>query len=153
MLAPFKILVFEYKSVVMKMFEDLLINHVAATNYELFCDVETMMGLTCVLPMLEVVQSLSKVVQNKDCFICVCVVAMKLTQVDIYNLYVDLKSHFFRNPSLGFATKARACKSAGQKGSSGSTFHVPGIAKECEGMKPHTPKGTPTLGVGVLVGF
>jgi hypothetical protein len=44
----------------MKMFEDISINHVVATNYELFCDVETMMGLTCVLPMLEVMQSLSK---------------------------------------------------------------------------------------------
>jgi hypothetical protein len=93
MLAPFKRLVFEYKYV-MKMFKDLLINHVATTNYELFCDVETVMGLTCVLPMLEVVQSLSKVAQNKNYFICDFVVAMKLTRVDLYNLYVDLKSHF-----------------------------------------------------------
>jgi hypothetical protein len=49
----------------------------------------------------------------------------------------------FRNPSLGFATKAKACKSAGQQGRLGVTFHVPGSAKECEGMNPHTPKGTP----------
>ncbi len=40
MLAPSKRLVFEYKSIVMKMFEDLLTNHVVAINYELFCDVE-----------------------------------------------------------------------------------------------------------------
>jgi hypothetical protein len=37
--------------------------------YELLCDVEIVMGLTCVLLMLEVVQSLSKFVQNKDTFI------------------------------------------------------------------------------------
>ncbi len=55
MLAPFKRLVFEYKSVVMKMFEDLPTNLVVAINYELFCDVEIVMGLTCVLPMLEIV--------------------------------------------------------------------------------------------------
>jgi hypothetical protein len=55
MLAPFKRLVFEYKFVVMKMFEDLLTNPIVATNYELLCDVETIMRLTCVLPMLEVV--------------------------------------------------------------------------------------------------
>jgi len=55
MLAPSKILVFEYKFVVMKMFKDLIINHVTATNYALFYDVEKVMGLTCVLPMLEVV--------------------------------------------------------------------------------------------------
>jgi hypothetical protein len=29
--------------------------------------------------------------------------------------------------------------------------HALGSARKCEGMDPHTPKGTPTLGVGVLV--
>jgi len=29
--------------------------------------------------------------------------------------------------------------------------HALRSAKECEGIDPHTPKGTPTLGVGVLV--
>jgi len=29
--------------------------------------------------------------------------------------------------------------------------HAPGNARECEGIDPHTPKGTPTLVVGVLV--
>jgi hypothetical protein len=56
-----------------------------------------------------------------------------------------------RNPSLEFATKARACKSAGQEGSSKVTFHASGNAKECEGMNPHTSKGTPTLGVRISV--
>jgi hypothetical protein len=55
MLAPSKRLVFEYKFIIMEMYEDLPINLIVATNYELFCDVETMMGLTYVLPMLEVV--------------------------------------------------------------------------------------------------
>ncbi len=45
-----------------------------------------------------------------------------------------------RNLSLGFATKARACKVAGQEGSPGVTSHALGSAKECEGMNPHTPK-------------
>jgi hypothetical protein len=94
MLTQSKRFVFEYKSVVMKLLEDLPTNHVAATNYELLCDVETMMGLTCVLLMLEAVQNLNKLVQNKDCFISDFVASMKLIQVDIYNLYVDLKSHF-----------------------------------------------------------
>jgi hypothetical protein len=55
MLAPSKRLVDEYKFVVMKMFKDLPTNPVVATNHELFYDVEIMMGMTCVLPMLEVV--------------------------------------------------------------------------------------------------
>jgi hypothetical protein len=29
--------------------------------------------------------------------------------------------------------------------------HAPESARECEGIDPHTPKGTPTLEVGVLV--
>jgi hypothetical protein len=42
------------------------------------------------------------------------------------------------NPSLGLATKARACKSVGQEGSPRVTFHAPGNVKECEGSFPHT---------------
>jgi hypothetical protein len=57
------------------------------------------------------------------------------------------------NPSLGLTTKIRACKGAGQEGNSGVTFHAPRSVKECEGMNPHTPKGTPTLGVGVPMDF
>jgi hypothetical protein len=44
------------------------------------------------------------------------------------------------NLSLGLATKARACKGAGQKGSPGVTFHALETIGECEGMNPHTPK-------------
>jgi hypothetical protein len=45
-----------------------------------------------------------------------------------------------RNPSLGFMTKAGACKGVGQKGSPEVTFHALGSVGECEGMNPHTPK-------------
>jgi hypothetical protein len=45
-----------------------------------------------------------------------------------------------RNPSFGFATKARANKGAGPEWSSGVTFHVFGSVRKCEGMNPHTPK-------------
>jgi hypothetical protein len=54
-----------------------------------------------------------------------------------------------RNPSFGLTTKARACKVVGQEGSLGIMPHAPGSARECEGTNPPTPKGTPTLGVGV----
>jgi hypothetical protein len=48
-------------------------------------------------------------------------------------------------------TKARAYKVAGQEGSPGVMPHVLGSARECEGIDPHTSKGTPTLGVRVPV--
>jgi len=56
-----------------------------------------------------------------------------------------------RNPSLGLATKARGCKVVGQKKSPRIMLHAPRSARECEGIDLHTPKGTPTLGVGVLM--
>ncbi len=58
-----------------------------------------------------------------------------------------------RNPSFGLATKARGCKVASQEGSPGVMPHAPRSVRECEGIDLHTPKGTPTLAVGVLVDF
>jgi len=37
----------------------------------------------------------------------------------------------------------------GQEGSLRITSHAPGSVGECEGRNPHTPRGAPTLGVGV----
>ncbi len=51
------------------MSDDSTSNIDARNNYELLCDVEIVMGLTCVLLMLEAVQSLNKLIQNKDTFI------------------------------------------------------------------------------------
>jgi hypothetical protein len=45
----------EYKTLIVKMSDDVVSNVVINTNYELLFDVEIIMGLTCVLPMLEVV--------------------------------------------------------------------------------------------------
>jgi hypothetical protein len=56
---------------------------------------------------------------------------------------------YCHNPSLGFATKARAYKGAGQKWNPKLTFHVHESMGECEGMNLHIPKWAPTLGVGV----
>jgi len=55
------------------------------------------------------------------------------------------------DPSLGFVTKAKACKGVSQKGSMRVTFHTPRSVGKCEGMNPHTPKWVPTLRVGVLM--
>jgi hypothetical protein len=59
----------------------------------------------------------------------------------------------YRNPSLRFMTKVRACKGGGREWNLGVTFHAPGVVGECEGMNPRTSKWVPTLGVGVLMDF
>jgi len=56
-----------------------------------------------------------------------------------------------RNPSLGLATKAKGLQGCGPKGSPGVTSHTPESVRKCEGVDPHTPKATPTLGNGVSV--
>jgi hypothetical protein len=45
------------------MHNDLPTYLIVAINYELLSDVETMMGLMCVLPMLEAMQGLNETVQ------------------------------------------------------------------------------------------
>jgi len=50
-------------------------------------------------------------------------------------------------------TKVRAYKVVGQERSLGIMSHAPGSARECEGIDPHIPKGTLTLGIGILVDF
>jgi hypothetical protein len=54
----------------------------------------------------------------------------------------EIEHEYCRNPSLGLATKARACKVVGQEKKLGNE-------RKCEGMNPHTPKGVSTLRVGV----
>jgi len=58
----------------MKIHNDLPIDPIVAINYELLCDVETMMGFMCVLPMLEAMRGLSKIAQlNKIAsFVILC---------------------------------------------------------------------------------
>ncbi len=53
------------------------------------------------------------------------------------------------NPSFRLTIKVGACKNARQEGGLGETSYTPGSAGECEKMNPHTPKTTPTWGVGV----
>jgi hypothetical protein len=53
------------------------------------------------------------------------------------------------NPSFGLATKAKGLQGCGPRGSPGVTSHTRESVRKCEGVNPHTPKATPTLGDGV----
>jgi hypothetical protein len=54
-----------------------------------------------------------------------------------------------RNPSFGFATKAKGLQRCGPGKRPGITSYTPGSVRKCEGENPHTPKATPTLGDGI----
>ncbi len=70
MLAFNKCVLFEFKALVAKMTNDTTTYAIAKNNYEVFYNYEIVLGFTCVLPMLEVVHSLSKLVQGKYTFVC-----------------------------------------------------------------------------------
>ncbi len=55
------------------------------------------------------------------------------------------------NPSFGIATNAKRLQGCGPRRSPGVTSHSPESVGKCEGVNPHIPKATPTLGDGVLV--
>ncbi len=70
MLSPMKQILQKYRSLVMHMmFDKHAFKTIAKANLELLCDSETFMGLTCVLPLLECMQSRSKFVQSHDILI------------------------------------------------------------------------------------
>ncbi len=60
MLSPCKRMLNEYQMLVVKMVEDNVNIVIVKANYELIYDVETLLGLACVLPLLELVQGLFK---------------------------------------------------------------------------------------------
>jgi hypothetical protein len=51
------------------------------------CDI--ILGLICVLPMLEAVQSVSKMAQGKNTFVYNLVIEMILCINDLYVIYID----------------------------------------------------------------
>jgi hypothetical protein len=52
MVTPSKVVLEEFKTLLVKMV-DVTTNEFVIINYELLCDIETILGLTCLLPMLE----------------------------------------------------------------------------------------------------
>jgi hypothetical protein len=71
------------------MAQDATINESTITNCELTCKVETILGLTSMMPMLQTLQGLNKYIQNHETFICYFVNNVKLIQADLHNMHCD----------------------------------------------------------------
>jgi len=84
MLSLMKRLFVEYQTLMVHMNNDL--NYVVATktNLEYLCDVEVVMGLMCIIPMLKVVHVLIKFVPTCNTFVCDFVIVVKLCCVKLY---------------------------------------------------------------------
>jgi hypothetical protein len=55
---------------IMKMSQNNISVAQARLNVNLFCDFHTLLTLSCMLPLLEAINALIKLVQEKDVFIC-----------------------------------------------------------------------------------
>jgi hypothetical protein len=75
--------------IVLKMHLDSLSLGTAKANLNLLCEIELLLGLACILPMLEALNYLIKFSQQSICFVCDMVAAVKLCQADLYSWYVD----------------------------------------------------------------
>jgi hypothetical protein len=62
-----------------------------------------------------------------------------------------LRAFYCHNLSLGFVPKQRLTK-VWAKNEPRNHISCSRSAKKCEGMNPHTPKWTPTLGIGIPMG-
>ncbi len=89
MLSFAKQILTKYKTVVIQMFNEQASHDITKSNLELFCDVEMFLGLTCIIPMLELVQGLSKFAQNWNIFICNFVAIVKKCEAQLNQMYCD----------------------------------------------------------------
>ncbi len=78
MLSPSKWVLNEYKTLDVKMATNSVAINITKVNHELLCDVEMLLGLACIIPLLKLVQSLSKFAQDCETFICNFVAPFKL---------------------------------------------------------------------------
>jgi hypothetical protein len=83
----------EYRTLLVKMALDKR-NKQVKLNYENLCDLQVLLGLACILPLLESIHALTKFTQINDVYVCDLVVVIKVCQGDIYMMYYDQTSKF-----------------------------------------------------------
>jgi hypothetical protein len=94
MSSPTKKVLAKYKSLVVRMNDDLGMIEVARPIFEFSCDVKVVMGFMCIMPMLEVVHDLIKFAQKSDTFVCDFVGVMKMCCAHSHTLYYDPKKKY-----------------------------------------------------------
>jgi hypothetical protein len=80
----------EYHLLIINMHTKSSKSEVVQKNLSALCDVEFILGLPSIFPLLECVHVLIKVRQNKDVFVCDFVESIKVAQQKLCMLYCDL---------------------------------------------------------------
>jgi hypothetical protein len=60
-------------------------------NLDLFCDLHMLMGMFCLLPLLESVNAIIKFAQRRDIFICDFVAIVKIYQTNLYKWCIQIQ--------------------------------------------------------------
>jgi hypothetical protein len=79
MFYPSKRIYYEYQPLIVKMHTKSPKRGISSKNLSVLCDVELILGLLCLLPLLDCVHKLIKIVQGRYVFVCDLVEAIKLT--------------------------------------------------------------------------
>jgi len=77
------------------------------TNLQYLCDVEVLLGLTCIISFLEVVHAFIKFAQAQDCFVCDFNTSVNTCCAELY-MYFDPEKNNFMNTSRPSWTSMKA---------------------------------------------
>ena len=91
----------------------MLINHLCLTNiveyvldvhtiFELLCIPYFLLGMCCLIPLLESIDSLVKFSQGRNVFVCNMVATIKMRQGQLFSLYFDKTTCYSSDEFLSF---------------------------------------------------
>jgi hypothetical protein len=89
MLSPLKHVMVEYNALIVKMHFNHDKTKFAHENLEMLCDLELILALPCLMPMLEVIHTFIKYAQHQDAFIVNFVNAMNSIETELFHLHAN----------------------------------------------------------------
>ncbi len=102
MLEPLKSVMAKYKTLIVKMSKDSVLVVKVRFILNLFRDLHMLLGLFCLLPLLEAINALIKFAQGRDIFIYDFVEVVKIYQAKLYMMYSNPSNNINMNISKCF---------------------------------------------------
>jgi hypothetical protein len=105
MLAPVVRVMNEYRTLLVKFQQDSSVRKpkkIAEKCFTNLVDVQTIIGLACIMPMLRLTQSLMKYAQRNDVFVCDFLAGVKRLQKDLNDMYKEERTAFIQHAFWDF---------------------------------------------------